>query len=262
MTVGRRIAWLVVLAVGGPALLLGLVVAGSPRGLTGPAPGADELVDLALRAAHGLACGLTGWLASAAVLQLAAELVPALRAVADRCTPEALHPVRRAVGSVALGTALLTGPLPGPTPSPPAVATQVDPGPGGTATLVPLDAPTATSPSTSTTAPTSTTTTVHPTALGTPTTPAPSTLPTAPPAGAHKVVVARGDDLWHLAEAHLGAAWGRRPTDREVAPYWRAVVEANRARLVVPGEPSLIYAGQRVVLPPPPLGHAALPITG
>jgi nucleoid-associated protein YgaU len=34
-----------------------------------------------------------------------------------------------------------------------------------------------------------------------------------------------------------------------VAPYWRAVIDANRDRLAVPGDPDLILPGQVIVLP-------------
>ena len=56
----------------------------------------------------------------------------------------------------------------------------------------------------------------------------------------------------HLAEATLAQVWGRRPTDAEVAPYWRTVVEANRRRLVDPANPDLIRPGQVFTLPPTP----------
>lgn len=58
----------------------------------------------------------------------------------------------------------------------------------------------------------------------------------------------RGD-----AEATLVQAWGRAPSDAEVAPYWRTMVEMNRAKLVDPGNPGLIYPGQVFVVPAPPV---------
>jgi hypothetical protein len=57
-------------------------------------------------------------------------------------------------------------------------------------------------------------------------------------------VVVRGDNLWSIAAAHLGA---HRAAD--VAPYWQRVVDANRATLRS-GDPSLIYPGEHVTLPP------------
>ncbi len=63
---------------------------------------------------------------------------------------------------------------------------------------------------------------------------------------------APGDHLWHVAEATLAQEWGRPPTDAEVAPYWTAVVEANRGVLVDPANPDLIHPGQTFRLPPVP----------
>jgi len=62
-----------------------------------------------------------------------------------------------------------------------------------------------------------------------------------------------GDDFWHIAEATLVAARHRPVTDAEIAPYWLALIEANRNRLAAPSEPSFIYPGQVFVLPPVPL---------
>jgi hypothetical protein len=61
-----------------------------------------------------------------------------------------------------------------------------------------------------------------------------------------------GDHLWHVAEATLAGAWGRAPSDAEVAPYWQQVVEANRGGLADPGNPDLILPGQVLQVPPPP----------
>ncbi|QGG95661.1 LysM peptidoglycan-binding domain-containing protein [Actinomarinicola tropica] len=91
--------------------------------------------------------------------------------------------------------------------------------------------------------------------------PAPSTAPAHPaeeraddrPADAgsadgHHVVV-RGDSFWRIAERHLRAAHGREPTSAEVGAYWRRLIAANEDRLPAPGNPDLIYAGMRLVLP-------------
>ncbi len=74
----------------------------------------------------------------------------------------------------------------------------------------------------------------------------------AAPAPAPEWVAAPGDHLWHIAEAVLADAWSRPPTDAEVAPYWRSLVEANRDRLVDPDDPDLILPGQTFRLPPAP----------
>ena len=44
--------------------------------------------------------------------------------------------------------------------------------------------------------------------------------------------VAPGESFWTIAADVLEASWGRPPTDREIDPYWRSMVEANRSRLV------------------------------
>ncbi|MBI2708687.1 MAG: hypothetical protein HYX34_03210 [Actinobacteria bacterium] len=61
-----------------------------------------------------------------------------------------------------------------------------------------------------------------------------------------------GDHLWHIAEATLEQRWGRAPSETEVVPYWQAVVDANRTRLVDRDNPDLIYPGQVFTLPPAP----------
>ena len=37
--------------------------------------------------------------------------------------------------------------------------------------------------------------------------------------------------------------------DAEITRYWRTLVEANRDRLVVPGNPDLVLPGQELALP-------------
>jgi hypothetical protein len=61
--------------------------------------------------------------------------------------------------------------------------------------------------------------------------------------------VAPGDHLWSIAERSLATSAGRAPTDEEVAPYWRALLEANRHVLADPDNPDLLFAGQVLSLP-------------
>ena len=58
------------------------------------------------------------------------------------------------------------------------------------------------------------------------------------------VEVRRGDHIWSISERHLESF---DPT-REVAPYWRLVVETNTAR-IKSGDPDLIYPGEEILLP-------------
>jgi len=39
------------------------------------------------------------------------------------------------------------------------------------------------------------------------------------------------------------------PTDAEVEPYWRRLIDLNRSRLVDPGNPDLIFPTQVFDLP-------------
>jgi hypothetical protein len=85
-----------------------------------------------------------------------------------------------------------------------------------------------------------------------PETPRPAPAPAAAIAPAEvpqHAIVRAGDSLWLIARASLMQTTGRRPGDTEVARYWRAVIVANRPTLRS-GDPSLIYPGEIVVLPP------------
>ncbi|WP_052665146.1 LysM peptidoglycan-binding domain-containing protein [Nitriliruptor alkaliphilus] len=75
--------------------------------------------------------------------------------------------------------------------------------------------------------------------------------PEPPPAsGNDEVVVADGDSFWSIAEHTLREAHGAAPSDTETAIYWGDLVEMNLDRLEPPGDPDLIYPGQRMLLPP------------
>ena len=63
-----------------------------------------------------------------------------------------------------------------------------------------------------------------------------------------------GECFWSIAEDVLQRAWNRPPTDAEIVPYWRALIEANRARLGDPGNPDLIFPAQLFTVPAPPPG--------
>ncbi len=68
-------------------------------------------------------------------------------------------------------------------------------------------------------------------------------------------VVAPGDSFWSIATERVAEQLGRRPGCREVAPYWSRLIRDNLDRLPVPGDPDLLFPGDRLRLPP--LGHSS-----
>ncbi len=62
--------------------------------------------------------------------------------------------------------------------------------------------------------------------------------------------VRSGESLWRIASHRLEAAIDRPPTDAEIVPYWREVIELNRDRLPDRDDPDLILPGQELLLPP------------
>jgi hypothetical protein len=81
--------------------------------------------------------------------------------------------------------------------------------------------------------------------------PAPAATPTAPPGpGVH--VIEPGENLWTIAAAQVGTTTNRAAGTVpavEVAPYWLALCELNRAT-IRSGNPSLVYPGEVLQLPP------------
>jgi LysM repeat protein len=171
------------------------------------------------------------------------------------------------VAGVAVGGAALAGPAPSP---PPVVATVASPAsPPGTVIAGPGAPPgvlvfpgmapaAATSPGT----PPSPGLTVPlpspgPAVVATTATPAedpgsgsPAPSVASSPSDLHVVVA--GDNLWSIAEETLGASTGEplnQLGDARIAAYWTAVVRVNRPHLRS-GNPSLIYPGESVSLPP------------
>lgn len=64
--------------------------------------------------------------------------------------------------------------------------------------------------------------------------------------------VRRGECFWSIADDALAHALGRAPSDAEVVPYWRAMIQANRHLLADPANADLIYPGQVFAVPPVP----------
>ena len=83
--------------------------------------------------------------------------------------------------------------------------------------------------------------------------PAPAPAPVPPTvAVAATVVLVPGDNLWEVSARHLAATSGRTRADvgdAEIAPYWVALCDRNRATLVS-GDPNLVFPGEVVTFPP------------
>ncbi len=197
--------------------------------------------DLALAATWLVAVVAAAWLlltTSACVIALGLGR-PRLALV---LTPTFPSGIRRLVevAIVAACVAIPALPAGAATPSPSSIPVLADqpvvreptaPAPTPTFTTTPT-APHAVTPATTST--TSTTTPPRPT-------PAATTR--------SRVVVRPGDNLWTVARAALTPTSARRPTETEVARYWHLVIAANRATLRS-GNPSLIFPGEIVALPP------------
>lgn len=164
---------------------------------------------------------VSAWLVLAATAQLIATVVrgPVTTAAAVLLSPLAMQRFVQGLAgaSFAVGFAV--------TVAPPAAALHLAGGEPGTATIELI--------------------TPGPTA-----TPSPDPVPAPSPS---TTTVAPGDSFWSIAEAALhGAAQGRgaAPSTSEIARYWLRVIDANRAILVDPSNPDLIFEGQVVMLPP------------
>lgn len=177
------------------------------------------------------------WLLVACALQLVAA-VPVgrvLQPLADRVAPAAL---RGLAGASLTAGLLVASPLIGGGSDAP-----------GTATMHPMpDEVPATDTTTTTTAMTVPSTSVPGPAVSA--TPAVPVVPAVPDAGSEDYVVSRSESFWSIAADRIEEVLHRPPTEPEVRVYWGRLIEANRERLVDPGNADLLYAGQTLALPP------------
>jgi nucleoid-associated protein YgaU len=183
-----------------------------------------------------------GWLVLASGLQLLATggARPRVAGLADRVSPRFLRSV--ACSAVALSLSVGGSATAAAGAPPPTMAVMVPLDTTATSTTSPTGTTTAPAPTTTTT----TTTAVDPTTTMTsqptpaaPRRPSPTPPPTVPDRG--EVVVRPGDSFWSIAEEEAGAPG--------VGPYWRALIDLNRGRLVDPSNPDLLYPGQVLRLP-------------
>lgn len=179
-----------------------------------------------------VALALAAWLVSAAALQVVSALVPRLgrtRRLADLISPRSLQRLGHGLAGLSL-----TAGLAAVAPSAGILATTE----GRSATVLAFDD----DPSMSSDTGEPRTATLR--VLGDD-----EPVP-APKADDDEVTVAVGDSLWSIAVNVLTERVGAPPTDRQVIPYWRRLIEANRTRLVDPTNADLIFPGQVFTLPP------------
>ena len=82
--------------------------------------------------------------------------------------------------------------------------------------------------------------------------PAPQVTQISTPAPApDRWTVKPGECFWTVAEDVLAEHLGRAPTDTEIVPYWRRLIEANRSELAHRDNPDLIFPAQVFVVPAP-----------
>ena len=180
------------------------------------------------------------WLVVACALQLIAAVAVGrvLQPLADRVAPTAL---RGLAGASLTAGLLVASPLIGGGSDVP-----------GTATMHPLPAEVPTTDATTATSTTTLPSTSVPGPAGpaTPVVPAAPAVPATPVAGLDDYVVSRSESFWSIAADRIEEVLHRPPTEPEVRVYWGRLIEANRERLVDPGNADLLYAGQTIALPP------------
>lgn len=241
---GVQLVLVVVLAV---ASLAALVATRPP--LTGAVWSRGD--DLALVVAWAVALAASAWLLVATGTCVVA-LGLARPALAQRLAAVLPFGIRSLVEIAIVGSCAVLPALPAPALGPPRVsAVVVDDEPVVRAP----DPPAPPAPVPVSTAP------IPRPAPATAPTPAPSSRPDSPsrpdpssrvPSSrvpSSRVIVAPGDNLWLIARASLTRAFGRRPHDTDVARYWHALIAQNRSTLRS-GDPSLIFPGEIVTLPP------------
>jgi nucleoid-associated protein YgaU len=186
------------------------------------------------------------YLVTATVVGAALRLAraPRLVAVADRLT---IPPLRRMLAGTLTMALVASGPGALALGAPAArtrLAAAGQPAPTTTTTAGAGAATTGDPP------PTATMHFLPPEAAVQPPAPAASTSPAAVAAPPDRWTVEPGQCFWSIAEAVLSRAWGRPPTDAEIVPYWRRLIDANRGSLAHPRDADLIYPGQVFDVPP------------
>lgn len=82
----------------------------------------------------------------------------------------------------------------------------------------------------------------------------PAVVPDAAPPTGRPVQwwrVEPGQCFWSIADSILTTHLGRPPSDAEIVPYWRRLIDANRSELAHPGNADLVFPGQTFAVPAP-----------
>ena len=192
---------------------------------------------------------------------------------ADRLTPAVVRRILAAAAGLSIVTPVLAG-----------VGAPLGPVAAAVADAAPASTSTSTSTATSTPPPTLTmhllgpgdAATVPSSTTTIPPSPALASSPPMPPASAVPAAAAGppdapaagggdeatwtgrpGECFWSIADDVLARAWGRRPSDAEIVPYWHTLIELNRNRLADRANANLIFPSQVFVVPAPPPVPAA-----
>jgi hypothetical protein len=198
------------------------------RWLAGRDPAVAALAVLRL-----IALAAVWYVAAASVIGIVLRLLDAhaLVALVDRVTVPALRRVLVATAGFSLASAPVVASAAPTTTS--TVVGESRPPPTLTMRLLPANEPAPPAPSP-------------------PQTAEPPASPAEPALRANTWRVQPGDCFWSMAEDVLRESWGRPPTDAEIVPYWRALIDANRAQLADAANADLVFPGQIFAVPAPP----------
>ena len=236
MTPGQTLRTMFGVGIGGT-----VVLAAVPRTLPSIEPAGDParpVVEVTTFGLRLVACGLAGYvtLVLVALLLVSLRLLPStLGRTVDRWTTGGLAgAIRRLVGASVLVLGVL--------PLQP-LAAQADPTPP---VLAPTDLP-----ERPTTEPAPRLEPLPRSRRPSRGRPSHSQRRNPPPGLRRRYTVAVGDSFWSIAEDQVTIRLGRTPTDAEVLEPWLALIDANRDRLLDPGDPDLLHPGQVLRLPDP-----------
>lgn len=260
---------------GAPVAALGIVcligvwmVGGGPPGLgfAGSAASSRSVTDVAVEAFRAVALAASVYLATIGLVSVVAHRVGSVRAArwVDSAAPRWLRRTAVAFAGVGVLAAMAPNTSESSTGSARGHQAAADAGPPRTS---PPSSPSSTADRGTGPIPTSS---IPPSTTETTSTLSEHASPEVPPAAnvdpaggpdpdisavteadlPNMVVVGSGDHLWSIAEAALTTSLGRAPSDAEIDPYWRAVVEINRENLEDPDNPDLLFSGQVIELPP------------